>query len=71
MMYIVMDQREAGDLFTEEFNTEQEAIAAAEYQWNHMTRREQKESSFCVIKSVNPDEEAENHYDGDVIRTWR
>ena len=27
--------------------------------------------AFCIIESVNPDEESENHLDGETIRIWK
>ena len=71
MKYIVMDYK-GGDLFTEEFDSEEEAIVAAEYGWNHLTDKEkQKRESYFVLESVNPDVDAENHLDGDVVRRWK
>ena len=72
MKYIVMDQIKNGDLFTEEFATAEEAITSAEYGWDHLTNKEkQMRESYIVLESVNPDEEAENHLDGDVIKRWK
>lgn len=71
MKYIVMDYRD-GDLFTEEFDSVEEAITSAEYGWNHLTAKEkQTRESYIVLESVNPDEEAENHLDGDVVKRWK
>lgn len=71
MKYIVMDYRE-GELFTEEFDSAEEAIESAEYDWEHLTDKEMSErEEFFILKSINPDEEAENHLDGDVVRRWK
>lgn len=71
MKHIVMDYRD-GELFTEEFETEAEAIEAAEAEWNHLSESDKKHrESFTVLKSINPDEEAENHLDGDIVRRWK
>lgn len=71
MKYIVMDYRD-GDLFTEEFSTAEEAIVAAEYGWNHLTDNEKSErEEFFILKSINPDDDAENHLDGDIVRRWK
>lgn len=57
-----------GDFFPDEFNEKEKAIKAAEYAWDHLTENEQKKcSAFYVLESVNPDEEAMDHYDGDYI----
>lgn len=71
MMYIVMDYKDE-ELFTEEFDSAEEAIIAAEYGWNHLTDKEkQKRESYFVLESVNPDEEAEDHLDGNIVRRWK
>ena len=72
MKYIVMDQIMNGDLFTEEFDTVEEAIVAAEYGWNHLTDKEKMHrESYFVLESINPDVDAENHLDGDIVRRWK
>lgn len=68
MKFIVIDDRKI-DMFTKEFDDLNEAIKECEYQWNHMTNSEKQNdcNSMFVIKSINPDEDAENHYDGDFV----
>ena len=71
MKYIVMDYRD-GDLFTEEFETENEAIETAEAEWNNLSEHDKKQrEEFFVLESANPDEDAENHFDGDIIKRWK
>lgn len=71
MKYIVMDYK-SGDLFTEEFDSEEEAIVAAEYDWEYLTDKEKNErEEFFILKSTNPDVDAENHLDGDIVRRWK
>lgn len=71
MKYIVVNepQKESGDWFTKESNDKEAAINEAKYQWNHLISTEKKKRSVYVIESVNPDEEAENHFDGNYI--WK
>ena len=71
MKYIVMDERKdgTGDLFNDEYATAEEAIRAAKWKWSYLTNREKKERTIWVLESVNPDEESEHHFDGDVILT--
>ena len=71
MKYIVMDERKdgTGDLFNDEFETAEEAITVAKWKWSYLTNREKKERTIWVLESVNPDEESEHHFDGDVILT--
>ena len=71
MKYIIMDYRD-GDLFTEEFATEAEAIEAAEVEWNHLSEHDKaKRDEFFVLESDNPDEDAENHLDGSIAKRWK
>ena len=68
MKYIVMDYSD-GDYFTEEFEDKEEAIREADGQWEHLTRCEQKRrTAFYVLESINPDEDAPDHYDGDIVK---
>ena len=72
MRFIVIDERKSGDFFTEEFNDKDEAINSAKYDWNHRTEYDKKcTEAFYVLESVNPDEDAGNHFDGDIIRTFK
>lgn len=72
MKYIVFDERKNGQIFTEEFESKEEAIEFAEYDWDRRTSHDKKNTTgFYVLESVNPDEDAEDHFDGDVIRTFK
>ena len=72
MKYIVMDQIMNGDLFTEEFDTVDEAIEAGEAEWEHLSKVDKnRRISFFVLESANPDVDAENHLDGDIVRRWK
>jgi hypothetical protein len=60
-----------GDWFVDEFGTAQEAIDRAAEIFNHLTEREKEAAEgLYVLESVNPDEEADNHLDGDVVRDF-
>lgn len=71
MKYIVFDEMKngTGDSFSTEHETKAEAIAAAQRQWDHLTFREQRQRNVYVLESINPDEEAEDHFDGNPIWT--
>lgn len=72
MKYIVMDQIMNGDLFTEEFDTVDEAIETGEAEWEHLSRVDKnRRISFFVLESANPDVDAENHLDGNIVRRWK
>ena len=69
MKYLVV-YATRGDEFVEEFDNKEEAFKNADYQWSHLTRNEKRDCEFYVLESVNPDEEAENHMDGDILREY-
>lgn len=72
MKYLVISGQKngTGDLFTSEYNTQEEAIKAAEYALAHLTDREKEKTSLYVLESANPDEEAENHFDGNIVKQY-
>lgn len=69
MKYIVEYEARKGDsdCFTEEYESREEAVEAAERQWNHLTIMEQRKNTVFVLESINPDEDAEDHFDGNPI----
>lgn len=70
MKYIVIDVKQ-GDMFTKEFDIKAEAIRQAEEDFNSLTEADKKaRSDFYVLESINPDEEAENHFDGTEVKRW-
>ena len=69
--YIVIDDCGA-DLYATNCGSEAEAIAEASAQWDLLTESDKKRrNEFLILKSVNPDPEAENHFDGDIVRRWK
>lgn len=71
MKYILIDTVN-GDMFNEEFDSKDEALKAADSEWNHLSEYDKnRRDEFYVLESVNPDEDAENHFDGDVIKTYK
>ena len=71
MKYIVIDIAN-GDMFTDEFATEVEAIREADRQWNRLNETEkQNRESFYIIESDNPDVDADNHYDGSIVKIYK
>lgn len=72
MKYIVMDQIMNGDLFTEEFDTVDEALEYGEAEWEHLSKVDKnRRTSYILLESANPDEDAENHLDGDIVKRWK
>ena len=68
MKYIIMDFKD-GDFFTDEFSSKKEALQEAEEQWEQLTEHDQqRRTAFYVLESINPDEEAPDHYDGDIVK---
>jgi len=66
MKYVVIDARD-GDVWTSEHDNLEDAIADAKQRWYHLTADEKDESNFYILESQNPDEEAEDHLDGDTV----
>ena len=70
-LYILMDCK-GGDIFTETFDNEADAIKAGESKWNHLTEHDKKyRSAFYVLRSIADDIDAENSFDGDVVKEWK
>lgn len=70
--YIVFDERKDGQVFTEEFESRHAAFKSANDEWNCRTEHDKKKTSaFYVLESVNPDEDAEDHYDGDIVASFK
>ena len=69
MKYIVIDQRKdgVGDIFTEEFESLETAKERAVACWHHLTDREKRKREIYVLESVNPDENALDHFDGNPV----
>lgn len=71
MKFIVIYDTGA-DMFADEFSDKEEALSFAADKWEHLTEAEKKKyAGFYVLESANPDEEAENHFDGTPIKTWK
>ena len=56
-----------GDQYDKEFDSREAAIDEAVMLWNHLTDSDKKKETVFVMESVNPDEDAEDHFDGDVF----
>ncbi len=59
MKYIVMND-DGNDIYNDEFDNREDAIKRAEY-------RSRYEDDIIVLESVNPDEDAADHFDGNLI----
>ena len=70
MKYIVMTQQRngSGDCFPHEFELLEEAVEFASRTWNkYLTPAERRINTVYVLESINPDEDAIEHYDGYTI----
>lgn len=67
MKYVVCCEEILGDVFTEELDDLEKAVSKAEYQWAHLTKKEKARCTMYVLESVNPDEEASDHLDGNYV----
>lgn len=71
MKFIIIDDC-GTDLYTEEFNDREQAVNQAKAEWNRLRDYDKsKRTAFYVLESVNPDEDAEDHLDGDPILTLK
>lgn len=58
------------DVWTSEYNEKREAVAAAEKAWDRLSEYDRKyRTVIYVLESDNPDENAENHFDGTAVFT--
>ena len=56
------------DTQIDEFETAEEAIKTGKREWSHTCESDRKKcKEFYVLESVNPDENAEDHLDGNPI----
>lgn len=70
MKYIVMDETKT-DIFTVEFDNLPDAINYADIAYGCLTNYDKKQRiAFYVLESVNPDEEAEDHHDGEILKQY-
>lgn len=71
MKYLVIDERK-NEIFAEEFETETEAIKKADAEFNSLTPGDKKRVvAFYVLESVDPDPESVDHFDGDIIKSYK
>ena len=72
MKYILFDKRDDGQIFTEEFENKEEAIRRADITWErYITDNEKRHIvEFYVLESVNSDEDAEDHWDGNYVKIY-
>lgn len=72
MKYILFDKRDDGQIFTEEFENKEEAIRRADITWErYITDNEKRHIvEFYVLESINPDEDAEDHWDGNYVKLY-
>ena len=69
MKYVLIDKTR-GDQFTKEFDNLEQALKQSEIDFAHKTLSDHC-TEFYLLESANPDEEAENHFDGNVIKRWK
>lgn len=67
MLYLLINDSEV-----EEFNTQEEAIKRGNTVFNKMCKADKvKCEFFYVLKSANPDPDAEDHFDGDIVKIYK
>jgi len=73
MEYLVLrKQKNSTDEEVDEFKTFEQAEKFADEEYNHLCSKDIKNNEyFIILKSVNPDEESEEHLDGDIVKTYK
>ena len=73
MKYLVMrKQKRSMDEEINEFNTLEEAIKFSDSEFNYLCESDRKNCEyFFILESVNPDENAEDHYDGNFAKVYK
>jgi hypothetical protein len=70
MLYLLITGKK-GSEFCDEFETKKEAITAGNYEFRHLEKDDIKNTDYMyILKSVNPDPDAPNHYDGDIVKIY-
>lgn len=68
MKYVLIDEIKNGDIWTREYENEEEAIKKGIEEWNSLSDYDKKRREFFgVILSKNPDVESSEHLDGWII----
>ena len=73
MEYLVLrKQKRSMDEERNEFTTYEEAEKFANSEWFGMVESDRKNNDyFIILRSVNPNEEAEDHLDGDIVKAYK
>lgn len=70
MKYVLIDDT-GTDIFTKEFNNYDDALLTGDKDFSLLTSLEKKHrKGFYILETVNPDEDAIDHYDGNPIKSW-
>lgn len=71
MKYVVIRTNDGIDSWVSEYDNLKEAVEEADKEYDRMTAHDRKHTvEFIVLESANPDEEADNHLDGDIIKKF-
>lgn len=69
-MKYIMEIEGGYDVDVREFENSDEALKEAEDFWRRTSEDDKKTMKITVLESVNPDVNADNHYDGNPIKIW-
>lgn len=71
MRYVLIDEKR-GNMYAQEFENKAVGIDAGDKLWHIMEKADQDNSdAFYLLESVNPDEDAADHFDGDIVKAWK
>lgn len=73
MKYLVIrKQKRSMDEEVNEFESLEEAINFSDSEFNYYCENDRKNCEyFFILESVNPDEDSENHYDGNYVKIYK
>lgn len=71
-MKYVLIEGVRGSEYPQEFEKREVAIDAGNKIWDAMCEQDKKNTGyFFLLESENPDEDANNHYDGEIVKRWK
>ena len=73
MKYLVLSKFKGSmDECHEEFETLEKAVSFADEEYNHLCEKDLRNCEYYyILESVTPDEEADDHLDGNIIKSYK
>ena len=59
------------NVYSDEYESLNEAEKSADYRFSLLTKYDRKKTeAFYILETINPDPEAENHFDGNIVKNY-